>query len=47
MVQKIDWAERMIDLNVERQKVRDAPPYDPKMTVDGAFDEKYVGYYGF
>ena len=47
MVQKIDWAERMIDLNVERQKVRDAPPYDPNMTVDGAFDEKFVGYYGF
>jgi hypothetical protein len=42
----INWAERMIYLTVNRQKVKEAPPYNPAMTVDGAFDEKFIGYYG-
>jgi hypothetical protein len=45
-VRTIDWAERLIDVNVDRQKVKDAPRYDPAITVDGAYDEKFLTYYG-
>ncbi|HZS93378.1 MAG TPA: PRC-barrel domain-containing protein [Chloroflexota bacterium] len=38
-VREIDWADRLIHLNVDRQKVKDGPPYDPAATVDGADDE--------
>jgi hypothetical protein len=38
-VREIDWADRLIHLNVDRQKVWDGPPYDPAATVDGADDE--------
>lgn len=43
---KIDWVAKMIYLNVDREKVKKSPPYDPAITVDGAYDEKYYAYYG-
>ena len=45
-VRDIDWAERMINLRVTRQKVKDAPRYNASITVDGAYDEKFLTYYG-
>ena len=45
-ISKIIWSERMIDLNVDRQKVKAAPRYNPAMTVDTAYDEKFLTYYG-
>jgi hypothetical protein len=36
-VREIDWANRMIHLNVDRQKVKDGPPAD---------DETFLKYYG-
>ena len=45
-VQEIDWADKLIHLDVSRQKVKDSPPYDPSITVDGAYEEKFLTYYG-
>jgi len=45
-VQEINWAERQIQLNVKRQQVKDAPPYNAVTTVDGAYNEKFLTYYG-
>lgn len=45
-VQDIDWAERLIHLNVNRDKVKGSPSYDPSVAVDGAYDEKFLTYYG-
>ncbi len=45
-VREIDWADRFIHLDVDRQKVKDSPPYDPSITVDGAYQEKFLTYYG-
>jgi uncharacterized protein YrrD len=42
---KIDWVEKLIYLNVDRDTVKKSPPYDPAITVDGAYDEKYLAYY--
>jgi hypothetical protein len=45
-VREIDWADRLIQLDVNRQKVKDGPPYDTSITVDGAYDETFLTYYG-
>lgn len=45
-VREIDGTDRLVHLDVDRQKVKDSPPYDPAMTVDGAYDNKFLTYYG-
>ena len=45
-VREIDWAERLIHLDINRQKVKGGPPYDPAITIDGAYEEKFLTYYG-
>ena len=41
-VREIDWVGKLVHINVNRQRIKDAPPYDPSITVDGAFDEKFL-----
>ena len=45
LVAEINWGERHIRLNATRQKVKDSPPYDPTITVDGAYADKIHTYY--
>lgn len=45
-ISRISWSDRMIYLNVDRHRVRDAPSYDLAMTGDTAFHEKFQTYYG-
>jgi hypothetical protein len=42
----IDWQERMVTLDVDRQKVKDSPAYDPSTTVDKAFEQQFHRHYG-
>ncbi len=43
---EIDWSDRLVDLDVDRQRIKDSPAYDPTMTIDRAYDEKLLTYYG-
>lgn len=45
-VQEIDWADKLVHINVSRQRIKDAPPDDTSITVDGAYEEKFLTYYG-
>ena len=45
-VREIDWSGRFVHINVNRQTVKDSPPYDPGITIDGAYEEKFLTYYG-
>jgi hypothetical protein len=45
-VREIDWSDNLVKVNIDRQKVKDCPAYDPSMTVDQAYDEKFLTYYG-
>jgi hypothetical protein len=45
-VREIGWTDELLHLDVSRQKVKDGPRYDPSITVDGAYDEKFLTYYG-
>jgi hypothetical protein len=44
--QTIDWMDRLVNLDIDRQKVKDSPVYDPSVTIDQAYDEKLLTYYG-
>jgi hypothetical protein len=43
---EIDWTDRLVNLDVDRQKIKDSPGYDPSITIDQAYDEKLLTYYG-
>jgi hypothetical protein len=45
-VREIDWPNKHIHLDVTRQKVKDGPKYDPAITLDGAYEETFLTYYG-
>jgi hypothetical protein len=42
----IDWEDRLVNLDVDRQKIKDSPPYDPAATVDRAYEKQFHAYYG-
>lgn len=44
-VSMIAWFERLVFLNVDRQKVRHSPLYDPRITVDGRYAASLSPYY--
>jgi hypothetical protein len=46
LVREIDWVGKLVHINVNRQRIKDAPPYAPSITVDGAYEEKFLTHYG-
>jgi hypothetical protein len=42
----ISWTDRLVNLDVTRQQVKDSPPYDATTTVDQAYEKRFHGYYG-
>ncbi len=42
----IDRAAKLIHLDLDRQAVKDNPPYDENISVDGADDEPFLSYFG-
>jgi hypothetical protein len=45
-VKEIDWGDRLVNISGDRQKVEDGPVYDASVTMDRAFDERFLTYYG-
>jgi len=46
LAQEINWTHRRVNLDVDRQKVKDSPLYDATTTVDGAYERHFHSYYG-
>lgn len=46
LIREIDSTKGLIRLDVNREKVKASPPYDPTVTVDGAYDATFQTYYG-
>lgn len=38
--------DRLVNINVDRQRVKGGQPYDASVTIDGAFEENFRTYYG-
>lgn len=45
LVLDIDWTDNLVNLNVDRQKVKDAPAYDASVMVDRAYEHHFHRYY--
>ena len=45
-IRAIDWGAQLIHLDVDCSTLRGRPPYNPAMTVDGAYDDRFRSYYG-
>jgi hypothetical protein len=45
-VREIDWSGRLVHIDVNRQRVKDGPPYDPRITIDGALDGSLLKIHG-
>jgi hypothetical protein len=44
-VRKIDWAERLVHVNADRQKIKDSPAYETPEKTDRAFARRFDAYY--
>lgn len=45
-VRKINFATQLVNLDIERQTVKDSPPYDSSTIIDAAYDDAFLAYYG-
>jgi hypothetical protein len=45
-VREIDEMTRSVFLNVDREKIKASPPYDPEMAEDGPFNDRFHKYFG-
>jgi hypothetical protein len=43
---EIDWANKLVSLDVDRQTVKDSPPYGASTTIDLAYEKQFHNYYG-
>jgi sporulation protein YlmC with PRC-barrel domain len=43
---EIDWNEKLVHLDVDRQKVKASPEYDASTTIDRTYEKHFHGYYG-
>ncbi len=46
-VKKIDWSVHLVNVDVDRQKVKGASTYAKSMLIDRSFEEDFATYYGF
>ncbi|MBE0626495.1 MAG: PRC-barrel domain-containing protein [Burkholderiales bacterium] len=45
-VEGIDWVEREITADLERETIRSAPPYDPSRAIGADYEVRLLGHYG-
>ena len=45
LVETVDWATRRVTLSVDRQTVQDSPAYDPSVTIDRAYENRFHDYF--
>jgi hypothetical protein len=45
-VREIDWANRLVHLDVDRRRVKDSPAYDASTTLNQAYEQNMHSHYG-
>jgi hypothetical protein len=45
-IKEIDWSNKRIRVDVDREKIKSAPLYDPQMTSDGPYNDRFHAYFG-
>jgi hypothetical protein len=41
----IDWTDKLVNLDVVRQRVKDSPAYDTSITIDRTYERQFHSYY--
>jgi len=44
-IEATDWAMRTVNIDVDRQRVKDSPAYDGSQAIDRAYEYAFHGYY--
>lgn len=44
-VKDVDWAVKMVHVDVKRKKIKDAPAYDEFVTIDQEYQSQFLRYY--
>jgi hypothetical protein len=44
-VREIDWTDNLVNINVDRQRVKESPGYDASKTVDRDYEKHFHSYY--
>ena len=44
---EVNWIDGTVSTGLTRERIRNAPEYDPAETVDRAYEERYHDYYGY
>jgi hypothetical protein len=44
-IDSTDWSTKTVNLDVDRQKVKDSPAYDGSKAIDRAYEYQFHGYY--
>lgn len=42
----VNWTDRTVDIDVDRQTVKNSPEYDTSMTIDRTYEDHFDTYYG-
>jgi hypothetical protein len=42
---EIDWSEKLLNLHLDRQRVKDSPAYDESITLDREYERQFNRYY--
>jgi len=45
-VHDINWSDRLVNLDVDRQKIKSSPEYDELVTVDRNYERRFRDHYG-
>jgi hypothetical protein len=45
-IREIEWTDKLVNLDVDRQRVKDSPAYDANTPVDRAYEKHFHSYYG-
>jgi hypothetical protein len=45
LIQEIDWTDNLVNINVDRQGVKDSPAYHAAAMVDRAYEKKFHSFY--
>jgi hypothetical protein len=45
-VQGMDWAERSVTVNLQKESVKEAPPFDPTQPVNPTYEKRLYDFYG-
>ncbi len=43
---EVSWANRLVNLDIDRQTIKASPAYDASTTVDRAYERQFHSYYG-